>query len=267
VSCVRACRLARFSRAAWYRKSTAQDQTALRLRIRELAHARPRFGYLRIWILLRREGWKVNRKRVRRLYRLEGLQLRHRVRRRKHQALHRGPAPLPIAENERWSMDFVHDQLADGRPFRVLTVVDHWSRESPLLEPAFSINGRDVAAALDRALGDGSLPKSITVDHGTEFQSRALEDWAWRRGVQLDFIRPGKPTENAFIESFNGRLRDECLNVHQFFSLDDAKTKIETWRRDYNEQRPHGSLGHLTPREYVQKRQATTTAKALLIQV
>lgn len=259
---MRACRLAQFSRAAWYRKSTARDQTALRLRIRDLAHARPRFGYLRIWVLLRREGWPVNRKRVRRLYRLEGLQVRMRVRRRKHQALHRGPAPVPAGPGERWSMDFVHDQLADGRPFRVLTVVDHWSRQSPMLEPGFSLTGRDVAAALDRAIGSAAPPRSITVDHGTEFQSRALEDWAWRRGVQLDFIRPGKPTDNSYIESFNGRLRDECLNVHQFLSLDDAKTKIEDWRQDYNAIRPHSSRGNLTPWEYVRERQATATAKA-----
>jgi len=134
VSCVRACRLARFSRAAWYRRSRARDQSALRVRIREIAHARPRFGCLRIWVLLRREGWGVNRKRVRRLYRLDGLQLRMRVRRRKHIALHRGPAPVPTGPTERWSMDFVHDALADGRPFRILTVVDQWSRSSPLLE-------------------------------------------------------------------------------------------------------------------------------------
>ena len=133
---MRACRLAAFSRAAWYRKSRAQDQTALRLRIRELAHARPRFGFLRIWVLLRRDGWPVNKKRVRRLYRLEGLQLRMRVRRRKHIALHRGPAPTPSGPTERWSMDFVHDALADGRPFRILTLVDQWSRHSPLLEVA-----------------------------------------------------------------------------------------------------------------------------------
>ena len=250
---MRACDLAHFSRGAWYRRSQAKDQSALRLRIRELAHARPRFGYLRIWVLLRREGWPVNTKRVRRLYRLEGLQLRMRVRRRKHMALHRGPAPVPIGPTERWSMDFVHDALADGRPFRVLTVVDHWSRQSPILEVASSMSGLTVGLALDRALA-GDVPRSITVDHGTEFMSRSLEDWAYRRGVQLDFIRPGKPVENAFIESFNGRLRDECLNVHQFTSMEDAKAKIEAWRVDYNQRRPHSSLGHLTPNEYARQR-------------
>jgi putative transposase len=206
-------------------------------------------------VLLRREGWLINRKRVRRLYRLDGLQLRMRVRRRKHIALHRGPAPIPVGPTERWSMDFVHDTLADGRPFRILTVVDNWSRHSPVLEAGFRMTGEIVRQVLDRVLNQGRSPRSITVDHGTEFQSRALEDWAYRRGVQLDFIRPGKPVENAFIESFNGRLRDECLNVHQFASLAEAQDIIEAWRMDYNHHRPHSSLGHLTPNEFVAQRQ------------
>lgn len=264
MSCVRACRLAQFGRASWYRKSTAKDQTALRLRIRDLAHARPRFGYQRIWVLLRREGWLVNRKRVRRLYRLDGLQLRMRVRRRKHMALHRGPAPVPVGPSERWSMDFVHDTLADGRPFRILTVVDNWSRSSPVVEAGFRMSGETVSQILDRTLGAGPGPRSITVDHGTEFQSRALEDWAYRRGVQLDFIRPGKPVENAFIESFNGRLRDECLNVHQFASLAEAQAILDAWRVDYNHHRPHGSLGHLTPSEFVSQCQEERTVEKAL---
>jgi putative transposase len=264
VSCLRACRLAQFSRAAWYRRSHAKDQSALRLRIRDLAHARPRFGSLRIWVLLRREGWPVNRKRVRRLYRLEGLQLRMRVRWRKHIALHRGPAPIPNGPTERWSMDFVHDTLADGRPFRVLTVVDNWSRQSPVLEAGVRMSGEIVGQVLDRALNGTQGPHSITVDHGTEFQSRALEDWAYRRSVQLDFIRPGKPVENAFIESFNGRLRDECLNVHQFSSLTEAQHIIEVWRLDYNQRRPHSSLGHLTPNEFVAQCQALHTVEEVV---
>lgn len=263
MSCARACRLAQFGRASWYRRSQAKDQSALRMRIRDLAHARPRFGYQRIWVLLRREGWPVNRKRVRRLYRLEGLQLRMRVRRRKHIALHRGPAPIPSGPTERWSMDFVHDTLADGRPFRILTVVDNWSRHSPVLEVGFRMSGLTVSQALDRVLEGGTGLRSITVDHGTEFQSRALEDWAYRRGVQLDFIRPGKPVENAFIESFNGRLRDECLNVHQFASLLEAQALIESWRVDYNQRRPHSSLGHLTPNEFITQRQAIQTLEAV----
>ncbi len=211
---MRACRLAQLSRAAWYRKSQARDQSALRQRIREIAQARPRFGYQRIHVMLRREGWLVNKKRVRRWYRLDGLQLRMRVRRRKHQCLQRGPAPTAVRVHERWSMDFVHDAL--------------------------------------------------TVDHGTEFTSRALEDWAWRRGVKLDFIRPGKPTENSYIESFNGRLRDECLNVHQFISLAHAQAVIEAWRVDYNQQRPHSSLGHLTPSEFATRGQEKRASAAAI---
>ena len=212
--------------------------------------SRPRFGYERIHIVLRREGWKVNRKRVHLLYRLEGLQVRMRNRRRKRLSLHRGPAPRPTVVSERWSMDFVHDQLANGQALRVLTVVDNWSRESVLLEAGFRLTGESVAQALSRAEMQRRLPRSITVDHGTEFTSKALDQWAWENGVQLDFTRPGKPTDNGLCESFNGRLRDECLNVNEFTSIDHARQKIEAWRIDYNEHRPHGALGHLTPSEY-----------------
>lgn len=185
-----------------------------------------------------------------------------RVRRCEHQALHRGPAPVAAGPAERWSMDFVHDQLADGRPFRVLTVVDQWSRQSPILKAGFSLRGTDAAAALDRVLSTGTKPRSITLDHGTEFMSRALEHWANARGVALDFTRPGKPTDNGHIESLNGRLRDEFLNVHLFASLADVRTRLEAWRVDYNEHRPHSALGHLTPREYARRRHPTTDAEA-----
>lgn len=173
----------------------------------------------------------MNRKRVRRLYRLEGLQLRMRVRRRKHMALHRGPAPTPVGPTERWSMDFVHDTLADGRPFRILTIVDHWSRHSPMREAGFfGCRVRPSARSLIEPERDARPP----VHYGGSRDGipiRALEEWAYRRGVQLDFIRPGKPLENAFIESFNGRLRDECLNVHQFIS----------WRKPKISSKPGGS--------------------------
>lgn len=194
-------------------------------------------------------------KRVRRLYRLNGLQLRLRVRRRKHRALHRGPAPVATGPAQRWSMDFVHDALADGRPFRIFTVVDQWSRQSPILEAGFRLNGRTVSNALDTAIVTYGKPSSITCNHGTEFMSRALEDWAYTRGVQLDFTRPGKPTDNSYIESFNGKLRDECLNVTQFADLTHAQQVIAAWRLDYNEARPHGALGHLTPNEFAATRQ------------
>lgn len=236
----------------------------LRRRIREIALARPRFGFQRIHVVLRREGWLVNRKRVHRLYRLEGLQVRMRVRRRKRLSLHRGPAPQPMAANERWSMDFVHDQLACGRAFRVFTVVDNWSRESVLLEAGFRLTGQTVADALLQVAKRRPLPRSITVDHGTEFTSRALDQWAWEHGVALDFTRPGKPTDNGLCESFNGRLRDECLNVHEFESIEQARWLLERWRHDYNEHRPHGALGQLTPSEYARAGQQRAREAARL---
>lgn len=245
----KAIELGQFSHGGWYAKSQARDQSALRLRIREIAHARPRFGYQRIHVMLRREGWTVNRKRVRR---------------RKHMCLHRGPVPQALRTHERWSMDLVHDQLFEGKAFRVLTIVDQFSRQTPLLEPRFSFGGHDVVAALDRAIERAGTPISITVDHGTEFTSKALEEWTYRRGVKLAFIHPGKPTEDGHIESFNGRLRDECLNVTQFVSLDDAREKIEAWRIDYNCHRPHSSLGHLTPSEYAQRRQEKRTSETAI---
>jgi putative transposase len=265
-SVLRACRLAQFSRAAYYRRSTKRDQAGLQLKIRDIAHARPRFGYRRITVVLRREGWHVNHKRVHRLYQLQGLQIRMRVRRRKHMCLHRGEVPRATRPIERWSMDFVHDQLFDGRPIRLLTVVDQFTRLSPLIEPRFSFKGGDVVAALERVTAPGRVPLSITVDHGPEFISRALEDWAWRNHVKLDFIHPGKPTENGHIESFNGRLRDECLNVTQFVSLEDARARIEAWRIDYNEHRPHSSLGNLTPGEFARRRHNVEAAWVARVQ-
>ena len=229
------------------------------------SHISVRFGYLRIHVMLRREGWPVNKKRVRRLYRLEGLQLRMRIRRRKHMCLHRGVPPQAQRTHERWSMDFVHDQLCDGRPFRMLTLIDQFSRQSPLIEPRFGFSGRDVVEALDRIIVRTGAPASITIDHGTEFTSKALEEWAYRRGVKLDFTHPGKPTENGHIESFNGRLRDECLNINQFMSLDDAREQIERWRVDYNAHRPHSSLGNLTPSEFARSRQGKRASGAATV--
>ena len=157
-------------------------------------------------------------------------------------------------------MDFVHDQLFDGRPFRMLTVIDQFSRQSPLIEPRFCLSGADVAEALDRVIVCAGTPVSITVHHGTEFTSKALEEWAYQRGVKLDFTQPGKPTQNGHIESFNGRLRDECLNVTQFLSLEHAREQIERWRIDYNAHRPHSSLGNLTPSEFAKQRQVNRTS-------
>jgi putative transposase len=225
--------------------------------MRELATARPRFGYERLHILLTREGWRIGRNRVHRLYKLEGLQVRMRTRRRKRISLHRGPVPLATGGSQYWAMDFVHDQLANGRKFRVLTVIDKWHRQCVALEADFALTGQSVVEAMNEIAQGRQLPYAITVDHGTEFTSKVLDEWCYVRGVKLDFIRPGKPTENCFIESFNGRLRDECLNVNEFATLDQAREILGTWKHDYNHQRPHGSLGRLTPSEVAMKGQKT----------
>lgn len=257
ISVHRSCRLAMLQRSVWYAKSCARDQSALRQRIRDIAMSRPRFGYLRVLVMLKREGWAVGKKRVYRLYRLEGLQLRMKVKRRKRVALLRGKPPRATAANQHWSMDFVHDQMQDGRAFRILTVIDQWSRESVCLEANFRLTGRCVGKALDAAAATRGLPRAITVDNGTEFTSKALDEWAYRRGVKLDYTRPGKPTDNGLIESFNGRLRDEFLNVNEFITMEDARGKLKAWQHDYNHCRPHGSLGNLTPSEYVTMRSGT----------
>ena len=178
-------------------------------------------------------------------------------------SLHRGPTPPPTRPGQYWAMDFVHDQLHSGRKFRVLTVVDKWSRERVLLEVDFAFTGQSVVQALAGLAAHRPMPQAITVDNGTEFTSKALDEWAWRTGVQLDFIRPGKPVENGIIESFNGRLRDECLNAHVFTSIEDARQKIAAWGDDYNENRPHSSLGHPTPREFIQRGREMSRATEL----
>jgi len=233
--------------SSYYYRAQPKDDRALVQRLRELAAARVRFGYRRLAVLLRREGWRVNRKRVYRLYKQEGLALRLKQRKRKRAAQARVTLAQASAANQRWSMDFMSDRLENGRSLRILTIVDQCTRECPLLEPALSLSGRDVAACLDRLAQTRGLPQAITVDNGTEFYSQAMDAWAYRHGVQLDFIRPGRPVENGYIESFNGRLRDECLNTHLFFSVADAREKLELWREDYNHHRPHSSLAQLPP--------------------
>jgi putative transposase len=211
--------------------------------------------------MLRREGWVVNKKRVHRIYREEGLTVR--LTRRRKRASHLRMIPPQASQlNERWSMDVVADTLLDGRRFRALTVVDNYSRHSQLIEPDFTLTGTKVVAALERVAKRSGYPKMITVDNGSEFASKAVDAWAFEHGIKLDFIRPGKPVENAVIESFNGRFRDECLNAQVFVSLHDARQKIEAWRIDYNEHRPHGSLGDLTPREFAEQAAQTGLQEA-----
>jgi len=240
-------------RSSYYYQSRRADDQGLRLRLKELAAVRVRFGYRRLHVLLQREGWTVNHKRVYRLYGEEQLAVRTK-KRRKIASLGRTAQGAAQRLNEQWSMDFVYDRTEDGRGLRVLTVVDNFSRECLALEADRSLSGERVAATLEQVAGQRGYPQSIRVDNGTEFYSKAMDQWAYRSGVRLAFIRPGKPTENGYIESFNGRLRDECLNVHLFFGLEDARQKLEAWRVDYNTNRPHRSLGQKTPAEYVAAR-------------
>lgn len=255
----RACALVGQNRSTQLYHSKRSDASPLRIRIRELAAARPRYGYRRIHTLLQREGWKDNIKRVYRLYRLEGLGVRSKSR-KKRRAISRVAPDAASAPGERWAIDFVHDSLDGHRPFRVLSVVDVFSRKSEVLEPGSSFSGARVAALLDKAAG-GRLPKVITADNGTEFTSKALDAWAFERGVKLDFTTPGKPTENGFVESFQGRFRDECLNAEVFRDLEDARDKIHAWRDDYNEHRPHSALGNLSPFEYLRRWNAEAKSK------
>jgi len=238
-------------KSSYYYKPKKDDQLALRLRIKEIAAARVRYGYQRIYVLLRREGWSINHKRVHRLYKLDGLNLRQKKPKRRVSAANRILMPAVIAKDECWSMDFVADQLFNGRRIRALTIVDNYSRECLNIAVAHSLKGEDVVAVMCYIRDHlGRKPGRIKVDNGSEFISRALDKWAYENKVTLDFSRPGKPTDNAFIESFNGSFRDECLNTHWFMSLEDAQEKIEAWRRDYNEFRPHSALNNMTPNEF-----------------
>src|SRR5580698_7339184 len=216
-------------------------------RIKEIAETRVRYGYRRIHVLLGREGWLVNVKRVYRLYRAMGLQLGDRSPKRRVKAQLREDRSAATAANQVWAMDFVHDQLFDGRKIRVLTVVDTFTRLSPVIDVRQSYRGADVVDALEQAAREVGYPKAIRVDNGPEFISRELDLWAFLRGVTLDFSRPGKPTDNAFIESLNGKFRAECLNANWFLSLDEARRTCEAWRKDYNEVRPHSAIGNKVP--------------------
>lgn len=226
----------------------------LKQRIVELAQRHRRHGYRMIHLRLRHEGWSANLKRVRRLYRLEGLQVKRRQR-KKVPLWDRQPLLRPARRNEVWSVDFVFDRLADGRALKCLTVVDDATHESVAIHPDTAISGAYVSRILDRAKQERGLPKVIRSDNGKEFCGRAMAAWAYENGVSLRFIEPGKPNQNAYVESFNGRLRDECMNEHWFTSLAHARVVIEAWRRDYNEHRPKKELGGLPPAIYAQRLQ------------
>jgi len=247
VSIRRACEALEFDRSTYHYRSRRSGQAGIEQRIREICHVRVRYGYRRVHILLRREGWVVNQKKTRRIYRELGLQLRNKTPKRRVKAKLRDDRRPATRSNETWAMDFVHDQLATGHKLRVLTIVDIFSRFSPALEPRLTFRGTDVVAILERVCNEVGFPATIRVDQGSEFVSRDLDLWAYQRGVTLDFSRPGKRTDNAVIEAFNGRFRAECLIAHWFLSLADARKKVEDWRRYYNEERPHGAIGNRPP--------------------
>ena len=246
-----ACGLVGISRSLFAYESKRTGDVALTERVKEMAALKRRYGYRRIHILLRREGWQTNHKRVWRLYSQAGLSVR-KCRRKRIVPADRVVRPVATAPNQSWSMDFVSDGLAYSRRFRCLNIVDDYTRECPAIEVDTSLPGLRVAQVLQRLAELRGLPKSITVDNGPEFAGRALDAWAYQVGVKLSFIRPGKPVENAYIESFNGKFRDECLNEHWFMSLRQAKSLIEDWRVEYNTERPYSALGYLTPEQFAQ---------------
>jgi putative transposase len=255
-----ACRSLGFERTAIrYVPQRAVWDAPLRARLRELAAAYPRWGVPRLHWRLQRDGTVVNYKRVERLYRLEGLAVRRRH--RKRLAVPRVPRPIVVRPNDTWSIDFVSDQLAQGRRFRCFTVLDSCTRECVAIDVAHSLPSTAVITALEAAIATRGRPVRLSLDNGSEFRSRAFDAWAADHGIELLFIQPGKPIQNSHIESFNGRLRDECLNQHYFLSLRDARFHIARWRESYNTDRPHAALHPLTPTEFARTFAAPTPAQ------
>ena len=218
--------------------------------MKEIAGTRVRYGYRRVRIMLNREGWKVGKNLVYRLYSEEGLALRKKPPKRRKMTVQREKRVVPQQANDVWSLDFVSDELNRGQRFRALTVVDVYTREALAIDIGIRLRGEHVVATLNRLVAERGKPKYLFADNGAEFTGRLMDMWAYHQGTRIDFSRPGKPTDNAFIETFNGSLRDECLNVHWFESIDHAKDVIEQWRVDYNESRPHMALGNIPPRAF-----------------
>ncbi len=245
----KACAVAICNRKTFCRVLRRTDDAALLRRLRELAAERRRFGYRRLDVMLRRDGIVANHKRIYRVYAEANLQVRKRLKRRV--ALGRGePPPLVSVPNERWSLDFVHDTLQNSRRLRTLNVVDDFTREALAMEVDTSITGSRVVCVLDRIVDERGLPKTVVMDNGTELTSLAMLAWAAKHRVQLHYIAAGKPTQTAFVESFNGKFRDECLNDNVFTSIAEARETVERWRIDYNECRPHRSVGQMTPNAF-----------------
>jgi putative transposase len=249
----RACRVLCQHRSVQYYRSRRDPRTALRTRLRELAQVRIRYGYRRLQVLLRREGWSIGKNLVYRLYTEESLQLRSKRPRRRKMVVGRRERYVPKRPNQAWSMDFVADQLVDGTRFRALTILDVFTREALEIVVGQRLRSEHVVEACNRLVAARGAPVRIFVDNGSEFSGHSFDLWAYHRGTAIDFNRPGKPTDNCFIETFNGSLRDECLNVHWFETIDEAKARIEAWRVEYNESRPHQALNELTPAEFAGK--------------
>lgn len=248
----RACSALGVDRSTVRYRSRRPDDEELRAAIRRIAAERRRFGYRRVHVLLRREGFEVNMKKTRRIYAEERLQVRRRGGRKRALGTRR-PMMVPEGPNQRWSLDFLSDQFTDGRRFRILAIVDDFTRECLGLLADTSLSGLRLTRELSRIAGSRSLPGTIVSDNGTEMTSMAVLRWSQETGVEWHYIAPGKPTQNAFVESFNGKLRDECLNETLFSSLREAREVLEEWRTDYNRKRPHSALGNLTPSEFAEK--------------
>ncbi len=257
----RACSLIQLNRKTYRYRPGSDRNGPLRQRIREIAEVRVRYGYRRIQVLLRREGWQVNHKRTHRLYCEMELNLRNWRPRRSKSARHREHSPVPTAPNQVWCMDFVADQLFNGSRLRFLTIVDVYTRECLAIRAGRQLRGEDVVDEVDRIAASRGTPGRIRTDNGSEFISKVLDRWAYEQRTEMDFSRPGKPTDNAFIESFNGSFRDECLNAHWFLSLEDAQNKVEKWRQDYNEFRPHSAIGNLTPSAFAGQYRVLSTGE------
>ena len=249
----RACRLVKLHRSTFCYRSVKDPQLALRLRMRELAQSRVRYGYRRIHVLLRREGFRLGKNQAYRLYCEESLQLRSKLPRRRKMVVRRRDRYVPRRTNQAWSMDFVSDQLTNGQRFRALTIVDVFSREALAIQVGKRLRGENVVEVCNALVAQRGAPKRVFTDNGSEFSGRMFDLWAYHHGVRIDFSRPGKPTDNCFIESFNGSLRDECLNVHWFESMEEASARIEAWRIDYNESRPHQALQEETPAQFAMR--------------
>jgi putative transposase len=249
----RACSVLDINRKMLHYHVVKRDDPVLRACIKEIAQTRIRYGYERITILLRREGWHVNRKRVRRIYREENLAIRTKTPKRRRAALVRAEQVIPTASNQSWAMDFMHDVLADGSKMRLLTIVDTFSRESLALEAAFGFKSVEVVDVLRRLVTKRGAPSRIRCDNGPGFVSLQLDQWAYWNHVKLDFSRPGRPSDNAFCESFNNRVRQELLNPNWFKSLADLRVQAAAWRKDYNTNHPHSSLRNLAPEEFARR--------------